>query len=347
MADIPAIKNPPDSLIDEQGRVMFGNFAGPVHEINWQNFDFLNLKRFPWTLRSTWAQKLLKRWQFVGIIDSNFALGAATAHVNYLGTGFVYVYDRANQTLIEFNFKRPLATQTQFSASPDNGITRIEKGPDFLEFDNTASSASRCRLNVSISKTLKAQFELYGDAVGISTACPQDVNGFHYTYKCAGLKARGNFELNGEKHEFGPEAMALYDWTASTPPRITRWNWAAAVGMDAAGRNVGINLSRGLVTDGYSQNSVWIEGRPHLLSQADFEYDPQNIIGSDWLVSTSDNHLDLRFKAQSERRENINLGLVVSRFRQPFGEFSGIIRLPGETLEVKLFGVCEEHLAKW
>jgi len=340
-------KNPPENLISEQGQISYGNFIGPIAKLNWRDFDYTKLKRFPWTVCPSLAEKLFKRWQFAGIIDPDFAVGAAIAHVNYLSSGFFYVYDRSSGSLAEFNFKQPFGVQTQFSDTPACGITRIKKGTGFIEFDNTSDGSSLCRLTIEIPGKTRAKLEIFGESNGVSTICPQNKNGFHYTYKCAGLKARGSFELNGKRHEFSQEAMALFDWTASTPPHLTSWNWSAAVGKDTEGRNIGINLSRGLVGGNYSQNSVWVDGKPHMLSQADFEYDPLRMLETEWRVRTSDSRLDLRFRPQCERKENINMWLISSRFRQPFGEFRGIIKLPEESFEVELFGVCEEHLAKW
>ena len=49
-----------------------------------------------------------------------------------------------------------------------------------------------------------------------------------------------------------------------------------------------------------------------------------------------------------ERQEDISLGLLASRFHQPFGTFSGRLTSDEGVHEVRaLRGVVEEHYAKW
>jgi hypothetical protein len=53
----------------------------------------------------------------------------------------------------------------------------------------------------------------------------------------------------------------------------------------------------------------------------------------------------LAFTPWAERSENRNLLVVRSRYRQPFGSFSG--RLPDGTRLREGYGVMEEHDALW
>jgi hypothetical protein len=56
----------------------------------------------------------------------------------------------------------------------------------------------------------------------------------------------------------------------------------------------------------------------------------------------------LTFSAQGERREDLNYGLVVSRFRQRFGVFTGTLQHAGEPIRLAdAFGLFEDHLARW
>ncbi|HEX4671658.1 MAG TPA: DUF2804 family protein, partial [Solirubrobacteraceae bacterium] len=54
---------------------------------------------------------------------------------------------------------------------------------------------------------------------------------------------------------------------------------------------------------------------------------------------------DLTFHPEAERRHSQNLVLVRSRYRQPFGTFSGT--LPGGIALGKGYGVMEDHDAWW
>jgi hypothetical protein len=54
---------------------------------------------------------------------------------------------------------------------------------------------------------------------------------------------------------------------------------------------------------------------------------------------------ELRFAAEAERRRHENLLLVRSRYRQPFGTFSGA--LPGGSRLASGWGVMEDHDVNW
>ena len=340
------LKQAPKKLIVNREASPYGTYRGAIEDANWETFDYSGLKALPWPLGIGGKSKRLKRWQFVGAIDENVVIGAAAVHVQYLGTGFAYVYDRKSNTITEKNIKSPLARNTSFSRSPVTGISEIIKGAHSIRAENTVREGRR-NLHVDFGSGLSFSIDYDEPGFGVSTICPQDGAGFHHTYKSAGLPATGEYTLNGNTTPLTSNALALLDWTISTPPRATTWNWACAVGRDASGLPIGINCSRGLVGGVYSQNTIWLDGRPTVLSGVSFDYDSGNIPGHPWHVHTSDGNLDLTFHPLSERFENINLGLVASRLHQPFGTYKGVLKAEGKIMEVELFGFCEEHYAKW
>ena len=86
-----------------------------------------------------------------------------------------------------------------------------------------------------------------------------------------------------------------------------------------------------------------IDGKLHPLGTARFD-----LGGEDWSMGTEDGTVALSLDAQGERHEDLNLGLVVSRFRQRFGTYSGTVRIGEEVIEVDdLYGVAEDHHAVW
>ena len=256
------------------------------------------------------------------------------------------VFDRRTGEITERNLKLPLAMKTRFSASPVGGTTEIRKGENLVRMDNTVRDGFRT-LEVRCGPSLGATLRYREPGSGVTTICPQDRTGFHHTYKSAGLPVSGKVTFGEKEHTLSDKALALLDWTASTPPRATTWNWAAGVGIDEQGRPIGINLSKGLVGGGYSQNTFWLDGEPFVFDAARYEYDTNDILGTPWRVSTEDGGLDLVFRPEKERFERINLGLVASSFHQPFGIFEGTVRAGKTEKQVKLFGFCEEHHAKW
>ncbi len=336
----------PRLLIPKGEEPAVGNFAGVPGELGLENIDYKKLGRPPWTWSRGTASRLLKRWQFVGAIDEDLVVGAAVAHVQYLATAFAYVYDRRTGEIVERSVKAPLAAGARFSQGPAEGETRLALSGASVRMGNTPDDGVRT-LDVRMGGDLELHLRYREDGTGMSTSSPHDTGGLHYTYKFAGLPVEGEVIVRGRKMTLGADALGLLDWTASTPPRATTWNWCCAVGEDALGRRVGVNFSRGLVGGPFSQNAVWLAGEPHLLPAVAFGYDPEQIVTAPWHLTTSNRSVDLIFHPAAERFEDINLGLVASRLHQPFGTFEGTVDAGQKRLEVSLFGFCEEHYAKW
>ena len=68
-----------------------------------------------------------------------------------------------------------------------------------------------------------------------------------------------------------------------------------------------------------------------------------------WSVKLLTGLVDLRFEADGERDDSVNFGLVVSKFYQPYGHFTGRLKdREGRSFEVDgLYGVTEQHYARW
>ena len=68
-----------------------------------------------------------------------------------------------------------------------------------------------------------------------------------------------------------------------------------------------------------------------------------------WTIRSADGAVDLRFQPHGERAEDVNFLILSSRYRQPFGSFSGRLR-DARGREVRIDGVpgvTEEHAALW
>jgi Domain of unknown function (DUF2804), C-terminal len=168
------------------------------------------------------------------------------------------------------------------------------------------------------------------EAAGIETVCAAG-SAYAWTRKQGGVRARGTVSIDGLTLPI--DGHAVIDDTAAYYPRHTSWSWSAGVGTAADGRQVAWNLVSG-VNDppSNSERTIWVDGSPIEAPQCTFAAD----------LSRVD---DLRFEAEAERRNTQNLLLVRTRYRQPFGTFSGT--LPGGIALSEAYGVMEEHDAWW
>ena len=94
--------------------------------------------------------------------------------------------------------------------------------------------------------------------------------------------------------------------------------------------------------------ALWIDGVMIPLGRVRFEYERDDVLRP-WRIRDEEGVVDLSFHPLGARQEDVNYGVIVSRFHQPFGRFEGSVRGADgarHTL-VDAFGVTEEHFARW
>ena len=179
---------------------------------------------------------------------------------------------------------------------------------------------------------------------------PVGVNGGLYTHKAI-CPVEGSVEMDGGKVVLDPARhVGLMDVQKTHYPFRTFWRWATFGGYDAAGRLVGMNICKNFIRDDerYNENCTWVDGRLTPISAARFEYEEGDLT-SPWSLTTTGGELDVEFVPAGERAGKINLGILMSDFHQPYGEFRGTMLGPdGERIAIDgQFGVCEHHLARF
>jgi hypothetical protein len=171
---------------------------------------------------------------------------------------------------------------------------------------------------------------------GIETEHPSGKRGFVWTRKQAAVPARGEVEIGGRTHRL--DCDAVVDDTAGYHQRHTRWTWSAGVGRGTRGERIGWNLVTG-VNDGErgSERAIWVDGEA-------FEPAPVHFSGDGGRIEFGEGGA-LEFDEWAARQDSTNVLLLRSRYRQPFGTFTGSFPR-GVQLE-QGFGVVELHDAYW
>ncbi len=168
------------------------------------------------------------------------------------------------------------------------------------------------------------------EAAGVETVCPSGA-AYAWTRKQGGVPVSGTVAIDGRMRRL--EARAIIDDTAAYYERHTRWRWSAGVGTAVDGAPVAWNLVDGVNDPPHaSERTVWIDGVPEEAPPQDFAAD-LSAVGA------------LRFAAEATRERAENRLLVRSRYRQPFGAFSGA--LPGGVVLADGLGVMEDHDVLW
>lgn len=165
---------------------------------------------------------------------------------------------------------------------------------------------------------------------GVESVCTSGAS-YAWTRKQGGVPARGTVIVAGRRHVL--EARAVIDDTAAYYERHTRWAWSAGVGRASDGRELAWNLVAGVNDPAQSsERTVWVDGEPEEAGPVGFAADLGAVGG-------------LRFNTEATRERNENRLLIRSRYRQPFGTFSGTL-LPGLEL-AEGYGVMEAHDVRW
>ena len=157
-----------------------------------------------------------------------------------------------------------------------------------------------------------------------------------WTRKQAGVPAHGEVRVGSRMYSL--KCRAVVDDTAGYHRRHTHWIWSAGVGTASDGRNIGWNLVTGVNdADTGSERAIWIDGEP-------FEPGPVRFADDLSRVEFAEGGA-LTFSEWAAREDNTNVLLLRSRYRQPFGTFTG--SFPGGVKLAQGYGVVEVHDVHW
>ncbi len=343
----------PDPLVDEHGRVTFGVFDGPLRSIN---LDCARIRKGPLPLKGPLARFRLKEWQHFTLDLPGFFGTFAIVDSKFLKVSWFHGVDRETGDGWEHGRQSPLL-RTRLARELWEDRCEVRARGYRIEVENRLDVHEH-RIRVDIAArgdrpAVRGELTCLHDLSRITpmvVVLPVGPNRGMYSHKVP-LPLRGELEVGGRTFVARPEdSQTILDVHKAHYPRHTWWNWATCAGRDAGGRLLGINLTRNVVEDDdrYNENGVWVDGELHHLGPARFEFDEERVL-EPWRLSTTDGAVDLVFRPEGERADHIELGLVRSVFHQPYGRFEGTVQLPGgETLEVRdLYGVCEDHDARW
>lgn len=290
-----------------------------------------------------------KRWIYTGVYDPRFVLGVAVVDIGLAGNAFAYV-----GSLDAASSPRPWkAVAPSWSAVVGRRQARWRSGYDVITatlpegiapgrlHGSIGEGADAARFDLALTRTTDAVTEMTCVA-----PAGDDAHGrWNLTTKDNTLTATGFVQWGSER--FDVSAPAIVDVTDAYPPRHTVWRWASFAGNDAEGRRVGLNLCE-LHNDSERarENVLWVDGAPYALGPVRFEFDAKAPGSSRWTI-TGDG-VDLRFDPAGARFGHEDMVLIKSRFAQPYGRFSGTVRVGDVTSRIEgVAGVVEDHDALW
>jgi len=291
-----------------------------------------------------------KKWHFFSFTSRDYIIGFAAVNVGYLSNYFMYLFNMKTGKLVEFEDLSPVISKAKVAPNSIAGTTiyksklidtKIENhyndGYYLVVFDcknkNNDHITGRIKVLTSGEEYVNSKEDLENRIV--------------YTHQNSTYKADGLVCINGSEIRFDPEeSFVSMDYTKGLHKYHTEWLWASAAGKTKDGTEIGINLGAP-VGKGFLNSSVfWINGEIYRIATVKMKY---TNVYRNWKISSADGIFNLDFHPLGHREGSVNLGILVSKYKQPFGTFSGTINAPdGKRYVIEnMLGVTEEHIAKW
>ncbi len=266
----------------------------------------LGLPLPPQRMPARQGSRPLKRWRYVGVYGPEWMLCVGDAHIG------------------------PVPQRWWAIATPDGEL--IER----TTLGRAGLSLAPGRVSLR-APGLELELELDEGRPGAVETVSPAAGGYIWTRKHGDVAARGQMDVGGRR--IAIDTLAFIDESAGYHDRHTAWRWSAGVGRARNGDRIAWNLVAGIHDAEHdSERSLWVNGEPQELPPAEFAGDLSGI-------TLAGGEGELRFAPWATREENVNLLLMRSRYRQPFGTFSGSLPGVGELAEG--YGVMEEHDVHW
>ena len=324
----------PAQLAGEDGAPRSGLFAGSVGDAA---FGALKAPYAPSFLE---RRLIEKRWQYLFVATREMMLSLAIIDTGYLSSGICAVFDRGSRRLLanENPVLPPLAAQV--GEGPADGASARLIGPLLRAGIHRAGDKISVRANWGHTD-VDLQLDVRDAPPCLTAIAPVGAPGrFDFTQKTVLVPTEGEVRCGNARFEVRGELAGL-DYTHGFLARETAWRWAFATGR-VGGRRVAFNFSEGFL-QGEGENAVWVDGGPQPAGKISFTFDGKAPL-SQWRIRSEDGRVDLVFHPEGYRAQTIDLKLILSRYVQPYGTFSG--RLHDVQVE-GLAGVTEDHAARW
>jgi hypothetical protein len=332
-------------LIGVDGRPRYGVYSTPLSPLNLEDFRPHGMKvRESFTKR--WVLKhRIKQWEYVGLMNSDIIFGMAIIRLGYMCNFFAYLFDRRSSRITEYQMLSPGGGAARFEGTSQAGNMTFKKAKTSIRVSGDSQTLA---VEGSADGELFVNLSFQKQANPLVCLTRTGLKGFNYTHKEAGIPVHGTLRCKDKSWEIEEgRSFGVRDFTLGFLARQTFWNWASGGGLDRDGNRIGFNLVQGVNETGFTENGFWVNGRLVKIDVVDFRYDDLNIL-KPWHIESNDGRVRLRFLPEGERSANINKGLIVSKFHQPFGRFEGTLRDGDHTRQLQdVSGFTEEHYAKW
>lgn len=339
---------PTPAALVEAGRFNFGTFSDPFHIINPLDAELRQAGRVvPRFLK----QLGLKEWQHFILANNRFFINVALFDTKRVNSALVIVYDREEKRIYPYetrfvwrNFQLPNELWDAYVRIRRSRVAitihnHLYKGYHHVEFVCTPQKGL---------PALRGDFICHEPLHRVDplVACfPLGGGRAMYAHKAI-LRAQGALFLDGQKHAFHSyNSFGIPDIHKGYYPYVMKWISASAGGYTPDRKLIGFNFANNQVEDQhtYNGNALWINGQISLLPPVQFEMSERNP-DQPIRITDDEGRVNLTFHPETNRNLNVNLLVLQSRYRSPYGYFTGtIVDQDGHHWPINnLFGMVED-----
>lgn len=318
---------PPASIVNE-GKFCFGTYDGPIRELNM--LDASMPLQFP--VPRAVKNFRLKEWEAFQIGNGDYFILGAVYNAKIMGIVQLVVIDIAQKK--KFIFEKMLPPWKLFVGnSLSNNVTcSCGNGYSFHIHNHLDKGSVRLTIKTKGQKNqpdMDCNFiasHTNEDTAPIVICHPFGPNRALYSHKAL-MPLEGELYMDGREIRFEKEkSFMIIDDHKGYYPFEMKYDWVTTAGFDVNGRLVGFNLTDNQVKnhEKYNENCLWTGNRVHLLPPIKVKR-PEGSMGT-WLINDEYGMVDLKFEPQIESKVDINALILKSRYRAPYGVFSGHIK---------------------
>ncbi len=294
-----------------------------------------------------------KRWNYWAFTNPRHLFSATIAHLDYVGTAFVYFLDFETKRYLEQTVVTPLGRGVRLSETPDGDAEFLSARLRLI----LAAEGEKTRVRVESrsfgGSALSAELVAARPAghETLNVVIPWSDSRFQFTSKQNCLPSSGHVTIGGQRVDFEEGvSFGCLDFGRGVWRYRCFWNWGSCCGR-VGGRTLGLNLGGGWTEGtGLTENGICLDGRiTKIGEELIWEYDRRRYM-EPWTVRTpGSNRIDVRFQPFFERVAKTDLLVVRSEVHQVFGHYAGSVETAeGERVSLDgLIGWVEHHEARW
>jgi hypothetical protein len=335
----------PHSLVSE-GKFNFGTYKQEFVELNPLDADFCPIVPVPKFIKNL----RLKEWEHFALVNPDYYVSLALFNAKTLGLAQVCLYMRKSRLIRFYERKTPSwKIVLPFSLTDDRAYFRSNGFQ--LNIHNAINKGCH-EINFNIDETgelpaINGSFTCFEDINAVEplvVSLPLSESAGLYSHKFV-CPLKGSLRIDQQEVVFSQsDSYGLIDIHKGFYPYVMKWHWACGGGYDGKNRLLGFNLTDNQVKDqeNYNENCIWIDNRLKLLPPVKFSFNKEKLL-EPWEIKDSCGMVDLRFKPEVIRKVDVNALIIESRYRAPFGTFSGHLRTDGgQEISIRdFFGMCE------